>query len=119
MRELYEADFHKPGTYGIGIVWANTWDVFHRMPSRVARGGRAVVDFVVVFGWGGFFRDLVFYLFFFFEHTRPAASMRPSCLIYLSISNEARPRERSDRGRFLPLGQKSLFIPACVQGAII
>ena len=27
--------------------------------------------------------------FFFFEGTRPAASMRPPCLIYLSTSNEA------------------------------
>ena len=26
-------------------------------------------------------------LFFFFERTRPAASMRPPCLIYLSTSN--------------------------------
>ena len=60
------------------------------MPSRVARGGRAVVDFVVVFGWGGFFRDLVFYLFFFFEHTRPAASMMPPWLIHLSASTGVR-----------------------------
>ena len=39
--------------------------------------------------------------------------MRPPCLIHLSTSNEASPRERSDRGRFC------LFIPGCVQGAII
>ena len=50
LRELYEADFHNPGTYGIGRVRANAWDVFHRMPSRVPRGGRAAVDFVVCFG---------------------------------------------------------------------
>ena len=30
--------------------------------------------------------------FFSFERTRPAASMRPPCLVYLSTSNEARPR---------------------------
>ena len=30
---------------------------------------------------------LCFFDFFFFERTRPAASMRPSCLIYLSTSN--------------------------------
>ena len=89
LRELYEADFHKPGIYGSGRVWANAWDVFFRMPSRVARGGRAAVDFVVSFGWGGFFRDFFFRFFFFFERTRPAASMRPPCLIYLSISDEA------------------------------
>ena len=39
--------------------------------------------------WGG--ADLLcFFLFtlFFFERTRPAASMRPTCLIYLSTSTE-------------------------------
>ena len=56
--------------------------MFRRAPSRVGRGCRAAVAFVVCFGWGGFFR--VFSDFFFFERTRPAASMRPSCLIYLS-----------------------------------
>ena len=30
-----------------------------------------------------------FFNFFFFKRTRPAASMRPPCLIYLSASNEA------------------------------
>ena len=85
--ELYVAEFHKPGIYGIRGVWANAWDVFHRMPSRVARGGRAVVDFVVCFGWGGFFPVSFFsFFFFFFERTRPPASMRPPCLNYLSTS---------------------------------
>ena len=51
-----------------------------------------------------FFRSL------YFECTRPAASMRPLCLIYLSNSNEARPRERSDRRSFFSYRQKSLFI---------
>ena len=51
-----------------------------------------------------------FFRFFFFERTRPAACMRTPCLICLYTSNEARPREQSDRGRFLPLGKKSLFI---------
>ena len=46
----------------------------------------------------------------YFECTRPAASMRPLCLIYLSNSNEARPRERSDRRSFFSYRQKSLFI---------
>ena len=65
-------------------------------------------------------RDFVFFVrLFFFERTRPAASMRPPWLIYLSTSNEAGPRKRSDRGCFLPIGQKSLFIPGCVLGAII
>ena len=63
LRELCEADFHKPRIYGSERVWANAWDVFHRKPSRVARDGRAAVDFVVCFGWGGFFRDF-FSIFF-------------------------------------------------------
>ena len=56
---MYEADFHKPGIYGRGQVWANAWDVFRRKPSRGARGRLAAVDFLVCFGSGGisfFFR---------------------------------------------------------------
>ena len=81
--------------------------MLRRTPSRVGRGRRAVVDFVVCFGCGEFFRGVGESLFFFFQHTRPAASMRRPCLIYLSSSNEARPRERSDRGRFFPIGKKA------------
>ena len=40
-----------------------------------------------VLGAAGF---RVFFSFFFFEHTRPAASMRPPCLIYLSTSTGVR-----------------------------
>ena len=79
-----EADFHKPGIYGGMVpVWAAAWDVFRRAPSGVGRGGRAAVDFVVCFGLGGLLSD------FFF------------------VFNEARPRERRDRGRFSPLGKKT------------
>ena len=53
-RELYEADFHKPGIYGSGRVWANAWDVFRRTPSRGGHGRRAAVDFVVFLGAAGF-----------------------------------------------------------------
>ena len=106
-RELYEADFHKTGIYGSGRVWANAWDVFRRTPSQGNRGRRAAVDFV---GGGSFF---------FFERTRPAANMRPPCLIYLSTSTKARPRKRSDRGFFLPIRHKSLFIPRSVQGSML
>ena len=35
---------------------------------------------------GGAFFFFFFFDFFFFERTRPAASMRPPCLIYLSTS---------------------------------
>ena len=55
MRELYEADFHKPWIYGRGRLWANAWNVFHRPPSRVGCGRQAAVNFVVWFGWGIFF----------------------------------------------------------------
>ena len=56
--------------------------MFRRAPSR---GGRRVaVNFVVCFGWGEFSR------FFFFERTRPAASMRSPCPIYLSTSTGVR-----------------------------
>ena len=50
---------------------------------------------------------LVNSIFFFFERPRPAASMRPPHLIYLSTSNETRPRERSDRGCIFPTVRKS------------
>ena len=48
--------------------------------SRCGRGRRAAVDFVVC-GCGG-----IFLCVFFFERKRPAASMRPPCVIYLSNS---------------------------------
>ena len=60
LRELYEADFHKLRICESGRVWANAWDVFRRTPSRVGRGRRAAVDFVVCIGSGGFFRVCVF-----------------------------------------------------------
>ena len=86
LRELYEADFHKPGIYGSGRVGANSWHVFHRKPSRGGRGRRAAVDFVVCFGWGGFFSRF-FFAFFFFERIRAAASMRPLASFYLSTNS--------------------------------
>ena len=63
LRELYEADFHKPGIHGSGQVWANAWNVFRRTPSRGGRGRQDAVDFVVCFGRGGiscFFFSFVF-----------------------------------------------------------
>ena len=39
-----------------------------------------------------FFNVLVFLRFFFFERTRPAASMRSPCLIYLSTSISGKER---------------------------
>ena len=57
--------------------------MFRHTPSRGGRGRRAVVDFVVCLGCGGI---SFFFSFFFFERTRPAASMRPPCLIDVSTS---------------------------------
>ena len=64
-----------------------------------------------VLGGAGFF-----ILFVFFERPRPAERMKPplasftSLLVILEakmpLHNEARPRERSDRGHYLPLGIK-------------
>ena len=50
---LYDSDFHKPGIYGSGRVWANAWQAFRRTPSRDVGGRRAAVDFVVCFECGG------------------------------------------------------------------
>ena len=63
MRELYEADFHKPGISGGGRAWANAWDVFHHMPSRGGRGRQAAVAFEVSFRWGGIFSRFFFVFF--------------------------------------------------------
>ena len=79
----------------------------------VAVAGLVWIYSVVCFGCGGIFFVFFFSVFFFFERTRPAASMRTPCIIYLSTSyeNEARP--------FFAYRQNSLFTPGCVQGAII
>ena len=55
VRAVHGADFHKPGIYGSGRVWANTWDLVRRTPCRGGRGRRAAVDFVVCFGFVSFF----------------------------------------------------------------
>ena len=103
------------GIYGSGRVWANARDVPRRMKFRGGRGRGATMDFVVSFRC-----DRISILFcVFVERTRHATRMRPPCLLYLSTSNEARPRDQSDRGPFFPTGQTRLFIPGCVQGANI
>ena len=90
-----EADFHKPGIYGRVRVWANEWDLFHcSTRSRGSRGRRAAVDTIrgvsLVVGFRFFFR--------YFERTRPT-QVRGNFASGISTSNEARPKERSDRGR--------------------
>ena len=60
--------------------------MFACMPSRVGRGRRAAVDFVVCFRWGEFFRVFFFFsTFFFFERTRPTASTRPPLASFTSL----------------------------------
>ena len=74
------------------------------MPSRVARGGRAAVEFIVYFGWGGICR-VFFPILFLRTHTACCKYEATSFLITLSTSNETRPRERSYRGCNLPIGK--------------
>ena len=114
-----EADVHKPGIYEeceYGLT-SGTCFIARRL-EVVTVAGLLWIYFVVCFfsvWW-----DLVFFFSFLLRsHMVYCKYEATSCLIYLSTSNEARPRERSDRGRFLLLGQKSLFIPGRVQGAII
>ena len=55
--------------------------------------------------------------FFFFERTRPAASMRPPCLIYLFSSNEEGKKASSYRGAYrVPIFSLSvcLCLSVCV-----
>ena len=64
---------------------------------------------------GSFF---FFFRFFYFERTRPTASTRQPCRMYLSTSNEAVQAKKSlfIMRPFFALRQKSVFIPGCVQG---
>ena len=86
----------------------------------VAVAGLLWIYFVVCFfsvWW-----DFVIFLFSLLRtHTVYCKySTRQPCLMYLSTSNEARPKERSDRGRFLPIGKKtSSYRGAYIQGAMI
>ena len=65
--------------YGSGYVRANVCDVHFRAPSRCGRGGQAVVDLVVCFGWSRFF--LVFQVTSLSNScpsTRPLAARGPA-----------------------------------------
>ena len=70
------------GEYGLT---RGTCFVAHRL-EVVAVAGLLWIS--LCFGWGGFFGGGGgrFFLIFF-ERIRPAASMRPACLIYFSTSN--------------------------------
>ena len=69
------------GEYGIT---RETCSVARRF-EVVAVAGLLWISWCVL-GAAGF---RVFFRFFLFERTRPAASMRAACLIYLSTSHEA------------------------------
>ena len=55
----------------------------------VAVAGLLCISWCVL-GGADFFPVFFFSIFFFLERTRPAASMRPRCLIHLSTSTEVR-----------------------------
>ena len=112
MRELHESVFHKSGIYGSGRVRSNALDVFRRMPSRSSRGRRAAVDFATCFGCGGIFFVCFFFDCFFLRTNTACRKYEAAVPFYLSTSNEARPSERSDRSRFLPIGKKPVYYEA-------
>ena len=64
-----------------------------RGPCFVARRLETVAVAGLLWIWwrvsGAAFFFRFFFVIFSFERTRPGSSMRPPCLIYLSISNEA------------------------------
>ena len=87
-----EADFHKPGIYGGSVrVWATAWDVFRRAPSRVGRGVRVAVYFVVCFWVGRIFIGFLFLFlmrpFFAFRTKKPLhTGVRTGCHYLISLS---------------------------------
>ena len=100
--------FTNPGSMEAAECELTRGACFRRAPSRGGHGHRPPVDFVVCFGWGEFFLDFFFPIFFLLRtHTACCKYEAASCLIYLSTSNETRPRERSDRGRFLRVSRKA------------
>ena len=75
-----------------------------RRLELVAVAGRLWISWC--FGLGGFLSD-----FFSFLMRQGRENEATEAVFYLQakkpLHNEARPRERSDRGRFLPLGKKT------------
>ena len=103
MRELYEADFHKPGIYDMeageyGLTRGTC--VFARRPEVVALAGLLRLSWCVL---GGVDFFVFFFSTFFFLRTHAAYCKyeATSCLIYISTGNEA----------VFAFRQKSLFIP--------
>ena len=79
------------GTYGLT---RGTCFVARRL-EVLAVAGLLFDYFMMCFSCGGI---SFFYFAFFFERTRPGASVRPPCLIYLSKSNDERMRVSNIEG---------------------
>lgn len=92
--------FPNPGTYISARVWANAWDVCRHTPSRGGGGGRDPPIFL----WC-VFNVAVCHVFIvrfcFIERTRPASSLGPPCLIYLSTTTVVVP------------GRVQTYMPVC------
>ena len=96
-----------PGSLKSGVHVLTRWTCFIACRLDCTRSP-GCCGFCGVFRLGRIFPRFFFrFFFYFFERTLPAASMRPPCLVCLSTSNEARLRERTYRGRFLPVGKKA------------
>ena len=84
MRELYEADFHKPGTYGKGEYGLMREARLVAICVEVVAVAGLMWVWWCVFGGPGFFRFFFFDFVFLFERTRLAASMRPPLVSFTS-----------------------------------
>ena len=109
MLELYEADFHKPGIYGGGRVWADASDVVARRPEVVAVAGLLWISWCVL-GAAGFRVSTI--LHFKFVHTtsgceRPRAVRVDSVKGY-DIQPIFPPITRADRS---PPGVSFIVLP--------
>ena len=83
--------------------------MFRRAPFRGGRGRRTAVDIVVCLGWGEF-SCVFFSILFFFERTRPTASMRPPLASFtpLLVMRQGRESEATDPAFFAFRAKKRL-----------
>ena len=92
-------DFHKLAIYRSGRAWANAWDLFRPHRLEAVAFAKLLWLWWCVLNAGGF--GCVIFLFCSSNtHGLLSATSMRSCFIYLYTGNEARPRRRSDRGRF-------------------
>ena len=80
LRELCEADFHKPEICGSERAWANAWDVMRCMPSGGDRGRRLAVNRGVLSAAG-----FLVLFFVFFLRTHMACCKREAAWPYLPL----------------------------------